>query len=344
MTSLSKEDLLRLIPQALDLTNQNHRIDLSQKLINAFATLDPEATVRLVSSHYPENPFQLNLGVERAFSLWTAQDPEAAVDWLRIQSQTLSDITQRDFRWGGLNGFQAAALSQLIESRSPLARDVFSLNPVYAKYYLIRDAAEPPSQAGGHRVTGPLPTLSERADRVEAFLPWIREFGTDKPSGTSQGNRGELLETVLRESTSFWEDNLPDLAAELIARGNLEAAETNTVVHYVAKNTLDKHFNSDSSLSWAEHQAEACNWVNTHAPEQSETLLAEAQALALKHERFQIEHKIKRIEQQNEISSARDFLQIDFQLFPDFLERAHQQAARITDPDERSKAEAHLSQ
>ena len=340
IASLSQEDLLRLIPQALDISNQDNRLDLSQVLINALATLEPEATVRLVSNHYPENPFQLNLGVERALSLWTKKDPEAAVDWLRIQSQTLSGVTYRDFRWSGLNGFQAAALSQLIESRSPLARDVFSLNPVYAKYYLIQDAAEP----RGHRVTGPLPTLSERADRVEAFLPWIREFGTDKPSRTSQGNRGELLETVLRESSSFWDDSLPALATELLTRGSLKTAETNTIVHYVAKNILDKHFNSDSSLSWAEHQAEARNWVNTHAPEQSETLLAEAQSLALKHERFQIEHKIERIEQQNEISSARDFLQIDFQLFPDFLERAQQQAARISDPEERSKVEAHLSQ
>ena len=342
IASLSQEDLLRLIPQALDLANQDHRRDLGQQLINALATLDPEATVHLVTNHNPEGPLLTGFGVERALSLWTAKDPETAIDWLRVQSDAVASLTSHDSRHA-FQEYRVAALTPLIESRSPLVRDLLSLEPARSKYDMIRAAARFPSRAGWHTVTE-ASTVTEQAERVEAFLPWIREFGNHKRSGNANGNRGELLETVLGESSPFSNDSLPDLAAGILARRNLEATERNTVVQYVAKNILDKHFNSNSSLSWTEHQAKAHNWVNTHAPEQSETLLAEAQARTLKVERSQIERKLKIIEQQSEVSLARDFLKMDFQLFPGLLERAHQQAARISDPEERSKVEAHLSQ
>ncbi len=345
IASLSKEDLVRLIPQALDLSNRDKRIGLSQLLINALATIDPEATVHLISEHYPNNPCQLNLGVERALSLWTEQNPEAAVNWLQAQGQILNETSSNRSGWRDFHGFQAAALTQLIESHSPLVRDVFSLNPAYPKHYLIRDAAALPSPAGWHNDTEPQATLTEQAERVEAFLPWIREFGTSKPPRRSGGNRGELLESVISEASPRWDnDSLPDLAAELITRKKLEPTETTTVIRQTLQHILNKYFIYNRSSSWEKHQNQAFNWAKTHAPRQSETLLIEAQEIVLKGERFQVKNRIEAIENGEKVSFTDDFLRIDFQLFPDFLERARQQVARITDPEERAKAEAYLSQ
>ena len=342
IASLSKEDLVRLIPQALALSNQDTRLDLSQLLINALATIDPEATVLLVAEKNSANPLQTGMGVERALFLWTEKDPEAVVAWLTLQSEAMQEFPTRNSRWRAFYDFQAAALSELIEGRSPLAREVFSLNPTYAKYDLLNDAAEKPSPAGWHTTVEP-DSLVEQADRVEAFLPWIREFGTDEPARKGRGNRGELLETVLRETTDWELIEVSEVSEELLTRGSLEASEATTVVRYVAESTLERYFNSDSQLSWTEHEQQTLSWLETHAPEQSSTLFSEARELVLKQERFQVEHKIERIERPGDLQSARGFLQIDFELFPEFLERARQQLPRITDPEERANAEAHLA-
>ena len=350
VASLSQEDLERMLPEAYKMPGDKEvRRKLTQEFIESLVNFDPEKAVRMAWELNPEAPFQIYLGLPRAAYQWAEKDPDGLVSWIREVTPKVRELSQRDeHSWWWFSEYVSASLSSLIETRSPHVRELLEMEPLMSAKYLVREAIERPGFPSGMRTRGvePQEVVVTQIDRFVAFLPWIREFVPTK-EGNSGDTQRELLGRLVFENQFFGHETEREFFNQLVNREELTNEERAWVVHEGAQEILEGHFNGSDQREWQDLLGEANQWLAQFDEEGAEEWLGEIQEKVFANERFQIENHLEVIERQQQV---RDFeleqtlLKRDYDLFPEFRERALKQANRIKDTEMRREVLEHIEQ
>ena len=335
IASLDKEDIARLLPEAVKLPRRQGREGLYVYLIRALEEVDPEATVRLVTETNGNIYAHYDRSLNRALYLWTRLDPEEAVDWFLNQGSQKGKENQE--RWPKMH--QAVIAGALIEQGSSRVREILTLSSDLPPTEVLYEAFEKQS---GRTERGFL-TMTEEVERMEAFLPWIREFGKEK-SRRSRGSRSDLLEDLLQETDLAEPTELFEL---LLERGQLLPREREEVIQNESERILADHFNGGGEIDWALAQKNALGFLTRHDPQNREAVFEEGLRRVLKQEHRQAEMSIERLEEVKEIRDwdlSQELQRKQLHVFPDLLERAFIVSERIQDPVLKKEALDHLNE
>lgn len=323
VASLGEEELKRLLPGTLALPRRQGREDLFVYLVRALTEFDPEATVRLVTKTNDHIYAHYDRSLNQALFLWVQKEPEEVMEWFLNQGSEKGKRNQE--QWPKIH--QAIIAGVLIEEGSPRVREILTLNSELHPASVLADAFEP--QSGG-TVLG-FPTVMEEVERLEAFLPWIREFGKNKSRGEGK-SRSELMKQLL------WDINLVErieVIEPLLDRGQLLPPEREVVIQRESERLLRRHFNGGEQIEWATAQENTRDFLEKHDPQNVEAVFQEGIETVLKQERRQVERVLESREEVREIRDSdlsQDLQRNQLHLFPDLLERAFVLAERIQDP------------
>lgn len=351
INSLSEEQLVALIPQALNLAHHQRSQRLCQALVHALSQLSPEKAVRTATAHNPRRPLLQGHGVEHALYLWVQTDETTALTWIETMLTQLESEEERNnngFQWHAFASYQEAALEALIEKQSPSTRKFLTLKTevqVCEPDHLILSALTRSEPEWG-RSTASLPTATERANRIAAFLPWIREFA-DPASKSDSYRPKDFLKKLFQQELRTQNDQGRELSERILARDVLTPAEQDQLLKLYTEDFLGNFFNGAKTAPWEELNREVQDWLQTHAPEKSDSLLAEAQQEIIAGVRKQVVYRLGRLEKED---AAHDNLLLNelkrpgYQFLPELQDRALKQAQRISDPQKQAEVITHLSQ
>lgn len=340
--ALPVEDLVRLIPQALTLPGSKRtQRQLAEELVARLIRHNPKEAVILTWGLDPENPIRSDLGGDEAVYFWTQEEPAEAVEWLKERVSKVRQLAEGNYSfWSGYRDYVGAALCALIESGSDLTREVISIAPELLVVNLMQDAVRRPGRAAFHRIYGDEEVLEEsEVERIITFLPWIRELVPVERNGVGVSQRS-LLERLVSESEIH--DERESAFFELLLRQEeLLAEERSWLVQLRTEDLLEEYFNGrDGGREWKEIESGAREWLESYAEEGGGVWFAEIREEVLEKRRYSLEHQIESLEKQEAIRDAdlkRRLLDVEYRLFPEFRERALQQAKRIKDVKQRQE-------
>ena len=347
--SFSAEELSQLIPQAFGLSESpDTKRDLIREMVARLTRLDPEQAVRVTWDLNPETPVHGNLGLESAVYLWAEKEPEQLVEWLLQGEKKVAEIAENDQDiWSQFSNYVSAALSSLIESRSPHVREVLTMASEMQTKYLLRGALGRPTRGGYYTASQAIDNSPSReVERFTAFLPWIREF-VPKVDGHSGVSQHELLKRAIFESDVSDGEEERRFFELLIGKEELLPRERSWMVELRADKVLQGHFDGRDSRGWEVIEGEARDWLESYAEEDAEVWFRKVRDDVLKKERFQVEHRLGSLERQTQVRDGdleRELKRRDYSLFPEFRERALEQAKRIKDGVMRQEVVEHVKE
>ena len=335
VASLDQEDIARLLPEALALPRRQGREDLFVYLIRALEESEPEMVVRLVTGANKDVYAHYDRSLNRALFLWAKSEPEEVMTWFLTQGSEGGQRNQE--QWPSI--LQAVIAGALIEQNSPRVREILTLNSETRPSEVLREAFEKQSGSSG---LGFL-TMEEEVERVEAFLPWIREFGKEK-SRNLRETRSHLLAGLLG-GTKLGEST--ELVELLLDGGQLLPRERSETIKNESVRILARHFNGGEQIDWATTQANALNFLERQDPQNREAVFQQGISVVLKNERREAEWALERLEEVSEMRDSdlsQNLQQNQIHFFPDLLERAFVLAERIQDPLQKKAALDYLQE
>ncbi|MDP0490666.1 MAG: RNA polymerase sigma factor [Verrucomicrobiota bacterium JB023] len=349
LESLTEEELVELIPQAHNLSGEvETRRELLQRMVALLAWEDPERAVRLTWGLNPKAPIYGSSNVKLALYLWAEKEPEAVVAWLLESEKKVRELARENRPiWSAYEDYVSAALCALIESESPLVRDVLTMAPEMQTMYLLQGALGRPSQAGFYSKNRRETVEGEwRGERVMAFLPWIREFVPEK-EGRGGDSQRELLERLMFEMDVRGSEGNERFYEQLVARPELLPDERSWLVGMRAEEVMQGYFNGRENREWEVLEEEAWKWLASYAEEGAEDWFEEIREEVFRKERFQITSRLESLERAEQVRDGdlvRELSDCDYGLFPEYRERALVQAQRIKDDGKRREVIEQIGQ
>ena len=325
LVSLSAEELGKLLTEELQTeAAQGTRRVMASEMFVRLAQFDEEKAIRVAWEANPEAVLLGTLEIGEAVHLWATKNPEQAISWLEDVQGKVAEFSEstRYFESGhqGLGAVFAAALNAFILSDSPHTREVLFMIPALKPQSLIRSAMKVNYERSGGGV-------AEQAERLLAFMPWMREFSPDEQTALFEDlmSGGEYL-----AETGFYKT--------LLESSKITSNERVSMVQLRTNALLEQHFNSSAGPSWEKAEEEAKTWLLSYAVEDGEAWFQEIRDRFLASKRSENERYFQHLKNRKEVppeNLSGELFARKLAMFPEFKEQAREQASRIQDPEKR---------
>jgi RNA polymerase sigma factor (sigma-70 family) len=303
---------------------------LLENLVSALSSNDPGLAVRSIITAIQDSPAFSNLlgqaKVERSFSEWVCQDPEAATNWFKTleKSPRFNPPEQtgpRDVARGNIGEFRPLLFQGLVLLGSPLARDYVAGISAEEGASLVLQSIEKLSKTPAYREETPA-----------IYLPLIREIEDDA--------KRELALSTLATSLCYSVSSL----GEVWKQSNFTEKEKHSMAVSVATRSLStSRMGKEPGMPFTtgplpEEAREVDAWIDQMFPQEAEPLRQSVRASLVEHQDRLAKQNLRTL--QSSIQNMRDNDLVGYLTrvpYRDDLEEALKFAEKIGD-DEKRKA------